>query len=248
MIPACGIVHKTLTASTNDDVKNAVCRSAEKLYICEYADRQSSGRGRLGRSFISESGGIYFTFSVPLTGAEKNIAFLTGVAGLCVCRALEEFCGAKALIKWPNDIILNDRKICGILCELVSSPCGLTAVCGIGINNRRCTFPAELAEKAASLEDSGFIIRDAEEFIAYTVRSVYSEVYENGVLSSADNSVIGELREKSWSVGREALYADRLGTVTGINSDGSVRIDFGTETLDIASGEIIQQFKRKEEL
>lgn len=236
-----GIVHLERTSSTNDDLKKAVACSEKKLCICEYADSQSGGRGRRGRNFISGPGGIYFSFTLPLTGDETNIPFLTSIVGLCVCRAINERFSAEARIKWPNDIYINDRKICGILCELVSGGGGMTAIAGIGINNRHCDFPDELKDKVGCLEDFGFIIENPQEFITDAVSRVYCECYDRAGLVNVNMDTLSDLRRLSRSIGRKAVYEGKTGIVTDINGDGSVKIKFADETLDIATGEIIQQ-------
>ena len=78
------------TASTNDDLKAMVAAADAPLYTVVAAAAQTGGRGRLGRSFFSPPGGLYFSASFPLTGEETNLPCLTLVAGLCVCEALEE--------------------------------------------------------------------------------------------------------------------------------------------------------------
>lgn len=123
------------------------------------ADRQTEGRGRMGRSFESPSGtGVYMSILLyPQYGVECA-PLITSAAACAVADAVDEVCGSSVNIKWVNDIFLNDRKICGILTE---ASLGLEmktldhAVIGIGLNVRsvKDVFGAELGSVATSIED-----------------------------------------------------------------------------------------------
>ena len=102
------------------------------------ADRQTAGRGRLGRSFQSPGGqGIYLTALLRPDLPPERLSPVTAMAGVAVCRAVERLCGVSPGLKWPNDPVLDGKKLCGILTELSLE--GETArvqelVLGIGIN------------------------------------------------------------------------------------------------------------------
>ncbi len=97
------------------------------------AEHQTAGRGRRGHSW--EDGGGMLPMSVLLIDPPDRET-LTARVGLAVCGALEKACGgtASTAIKWPNDVIMADRKVCGILCESVCSGDRVYVICGIGIN------------------------------------------------------------------------------------------------------------------
>lgn len=123
------------------------------------ADKQTEGRGRMGRSFESPSGtGIYMSLVLyPKFGLECA-PLITSAAACAVAEAIDEVCGCDVSIKWVNDLYLNGRKICGILTE---ASLGLEmknldhAVIGIGVNvrNVRNVFGEELGNIATSIED-----------------------------------------------------------------------------------------------
>ena len=123
------------------------------------ADKQTEGRGRMGRSFESPSGtGIYMSLVLyPKFGLECA-PLITSAAACAVAEAIDEVCGCDVSIKWVNDLYLNGRKICGILTE---ASLGLEmksldhAVIGIGVNVRsvRNVFGEELGNIATSIED-----------------------------------------------------------------------------------------------
>jgi len=120
------------------------------------AEEQTRGRGRLGRSFFSPSGGIYLSLVLrPPLKAAKSV-LITTAASVAVCKAIEDATGISCRIKWVNDIYKGDKKICGILTEAVTDfETGNIdyIVLGIGINYKapQSGFPAELSGIAGSL-------------------------------------------------------------------------------------------------
>ena len=135
-------------ASTNDYAKK---RRAEKENLVVVAKRQTGGRGTKGRSFSSNEGGVYLsalTFYDALP-ASRAFEIMMGAA-TAVCNTLQAF-GLSPKIKWPNDILVADKKICGILIENTFSGAFVqNAVVGIGINVYN-QLPAELKDIATSI-------------------------------------------------------------------------------------------------
>ena len=120
------------------------------------ADHQTKGRGRLGRQFASPKGlGIYLTAILRYDLPPEQLMNLTCLAAEAVRRAIWEVCGVDASIKWINDLVYGQKKLCGILTELAVTPQGMTdyVVCGIGINCGQMPqdFPPEVASMATSL-------------------------------------------------------------------------------------------------
>jgi BirA family biotin operon repressor/biotin-[acetyl-CoA-carboxylase] ligase len=120
------------------------------------ADGQTSGRGRYGRSFYSPSGsGLYMSFVLRSQFLDlPSPTLITSASAVVVCRAIETVAGKRPVIKWVNDILLDGKKICGILTEAVtdfeSGNIEWIAV-GIGINIDTNNFPDELNQAAASI-------------------------------------------------------------------------------------------------
>jgi len=120
------------------------------------AETQTRGRGRLGKSWQSPKGsGLYFSMVTHSTLAPNELARITLATGLAVCMAIEQQGSLRPMIKWPNDLLLENRKFCGILCENFGplGQGGSLVVIGIGINvnTPREAFSADLTEKATSL-------------------------------------------------------------------------------------------------
>ena len=98
------------------------------------AKRQTGGRGRMGRSFASPEGGLYLSYLTDRLAPGASVLALTPAAALAVRRAIFRTFGLSCAIKYPNDLILQDRKICGILCESVAMEGMFCVVIGVGIN------------------------------------------------------------------------------------------------------------------
>lgn len=187
------------------------------------AERQLAGRGRQGRSFFSE-GGVYFSVPFVFNSGEKYISFLTLAAGLAVSRAIEELCAAETLIKWPNDIYFDGRKICGILCESVVSGGTVTVVAGIGINTGRAEFPDEISSRALSLADAGFAV-DGEKLVCSIVQKLDALVYTDKITSDDSpetKRIVAELNSLSYTIGRRVIYNGREYTAVRIERDGAL--------------------------
>ena len=139
------------TGSTNDDAKALAAQGGESGTVV-IAESQTAGRGRQGRSFQSPKGkGLYLSALLRPELPPERLMTVTALAGVAVCRAVEEVCGLCPGIKWPNDPVLRGRKLCGILTELTGDG---ALVLGIGINDSQTAadFSPDVAEMATSLE------------------------------------------------------------------------------------------------
>lgn len=140
------------TGSTNMDAKRlAEEEGAHGLLVV--ADRQTAGRGRRGRSWESPSGtSIYMTLALQPSFAPDKASMLTLVMALSVTEAIEEVCGLESGIKWPNDIVVNRKKVCGILTEMnMEADYIRSVVIGVGINVNQESFSQGIASTATSL-------------------------------------------------------------------------------------------------
>lgn len=134
------------TASTNQDAKR-LGREGALHGALVLAERQTAGRGRRGRGWLSGEGAVCMTLLLrPAFPMELAPRYVIACA-LGVCRALRSL-GADAGIKWPNDIVANGKKLCGILLEADAS--GFVAA-GVGVNVNQREFPEEIAAAAGSL-------------------------------------------------------------------------------------------------
>ena len=142
-------------ASTNEWAKKLASQGAPEGWVV-IAETQTHGRGRLDREWISPLGGLWFSLILrPRQGLVKA-AKLTFVAGIAVAETLREQYGLRTQTKWPNDVLVNGRKICGILGETTSTGKEIDAVVlGIGINanfDAERVLPESIRARVTSLE------------------------------------------------------------------------------------------------
>lgn len=168
------------------------------------SEEQTGGRGRYGRNWSSPSGqGIWMSVVLRPEAEPANVARLTIIAAAAVHAALSVN-GIKADIKWPNDIILNGKKICGILTEM---NCELNrinyVVVGIGINMLTKTdeFPEELKEKAASVVSETGIVIQRNKFIGDIINS-FEEMYDEFIITGGAERAIEVCRNNSAVIGK----------------------------------------------
>ena len=146
------IHHFLETGSTNDAARQLAEQGAPEGTLV-LAEKQTQGRGRLGRSWLSESSaGIYASILLRPVLKPHDAAVLTLVAAVAASEAIEQACGLKTDIKWPNDLLLSGRKCCGILSEMQVEKDEIRyVIVGIGINVNHSVFPEELGQRATSL-------------------------------------------------------------------------------------------------
>ena len=108
--------------STNLEAKRRILAGSLEASLV-VADRQSAGRGRMGRSFYSPRGsGVYCTLALEANMPMERAVSLTGAAAVAVMRAIRRLTGVQTSIKWVNDLYLDEKKVCGILAESLSLP------------------------------------------------------------------------------------------------------------------------------
>ena len=200
------------------------------------AHSQTAGRGRLGRSFLSPDGsGIYCSLLLPAKGALSDSLGLTCAASVAVMRAIRNQTGLQTQIKWVNDLLLHQKKVCGILTEAVTLGEHSSLVLGIGINLRPMDFPKELESIATTLGQTAL---PRASLIAEIV-SQLSPFLEN----PQDNGWLDDYRLHSCILGKEILRIEngisRPCVACEIDSRGrlTVRYPDGSQEL-LQSGEI----------
>ena len=145
-----------LVISTNDVICELSDRGAEEGTVV-FAEEQTSGRGRLGRSWWSPRGkGIWMSVLLRPPLRKGAVPMTTILGALAAADAIRSVTGLDALIRWPNDVVLEDRKVGGVLVEARTGPRGRELVLGIGIDvaTRAGEFPPDLAPLATSLAEA----------------------------------------------------------------------------------------------
>jgi BirA family transcriptional regulator, biotin operon repressor / biotin---[acetyl-CoA-carboxylase] ligase len=208
------------------------------------ARQQTAGRGRLGRQWVSPGdSGIYASFLLrPDVQSVRNLSTITLAVGVAVARALRTAAGVEIGLKWVNDIVVDGRKLGGILCEMPASTNGKALIIGIGINVRfqENDLPEDLKDKMIWLEkitmqpvDPNLVIAE----IANQLESVYDLL-----LNGHSEKILDEWRTCSITLGRRviATSGDRQieGEAVGVASSGALILNTGTEKLELHAGEI----------
>ena len=233
--------------STNNVLKEMAGKGAPSGTVV-IADHQTGGKGRLGRSFSSPAGvGIYLSFLFKPDSGLNRIADLTSWTAVAVCDAIYNAYGIDTKIKWVNDIVLNRKKICGILTEAtVEGESGMIDNCiiGIGINVNESSFPEELSQIATSISlENGQKTFDRSKLAAELIRSLNDIRYR----WPDDPYYLNRYRKSNITAGSRIVAYPRLaenstgrpGTAVEINDDFTlnVRFDDGS-TEDLRSGEV----------
>lgn len=122
--------------------------AADGTVVC--SESQTAGRGRLGRTFVSDQGGLYLSLLLKREEPLDQLLHVTPMAAVAVRRAIRDLCPLEVDIKWINDLQIRGKKICGILTEV--APQG-GIIIGIGINCNTECFPEELKDVAGSLRE-----------------------------------------------------------------------------------------------
>jgi len=188
-----------------------------KKTILFVADEQTSGRGRRGRTWNSPKGsGIWMSFLLKPNIETYKAAMITLTAALAVANAIKTTTGLDAFIKWPNDIVVNSKKVCGILTEMSADIDGIkNVICGIGINANITEWPNELKDTACSLKSESGVVCIRKNLIAKTVENfeIYYKIFlKDGSLKNIRLEYESMLANKS----REVVVLDTNGQYTGI--------------------------------
>lgn len=235
--------------STNARAKAIASESADGTVVV--AGRQTSGRGRLGRNWESPEGtGIYLSVIIKPDIPPEEVQLITLAASVAVVGAFKEAAGIDAGIKWPNDIVLDGKKVCGILTEMSSEMERVNhIVLGIGINfsQKQEDFPEELHDKAVSIvhyllktKPSAVVCRKS--VLARAVLVKLDGLYKM-LLDGKKQEIIDLWKSMSATLGRDVKATGRDASYTGkaidITGDGRLVImcEDGTRR-ELLSGEV----------
>lgn len=206
-----------------------------------WADSQTAGSGRLGRSFFSpDKTGLYITLLSELSGKERAFSLLTSLAAVCAREALRDVLGVSVSIKWVNDLYLDGKKVAGILAQSFFVGERQFVALGIGINLSTRDFPSELCGKAGSLLESCELDTDG-------VKRDIALGFCKRLLGALEVKDFGEYmesyRQNSCVIGRRVRFSqngvEHVGFAENITDDGALKValDSGEKVL-LSSGEI----------
>lgn len=228
----CEILHFREIDSTNRLAKELAAQGAPSGTVL-LADRQTAGRGRMGKSFHSPEGGLYLSVLLRPALPLSDLMAATACAAAAVHSALCE-CGVMTKIKWVNDLFLHDRKICGILCEGGFPPQGTQMdylIVGIGLNlTPDANLPAELVpivtdiatETGLHLSKSAVtaqILQKLDEYITHLPERSFLPEYTSHSYTLGKRVAVS--RVLSGNVSRETI-----GTAVGFSQDAGLIVEF----------------------
>ena len=221
------LIFRQTTGSTNTDAKAEAEKGAPEGTLV-VSERQETGRGRRGRQWFSPEGSnLYFTLLLRPACAPDQASMLTLVMALAAAEAVREQ-GLDAGIKWPNDIVVSGKKVCGILTEMSAEPDFIHyVVIGTGINVNQSFFPEEIAETATSLrlEKGERIVR--AQLLADVMKrfeAAYARFLETRDLSGIRADYERLLLNKDRPVRVLDPKGEYEGTAAGINDNGELLV------------------------
>lgn len=206
------------------------------------SESQTDGKGRLGKNWQSNPGeGIWMSTVLKPDIPVYKAPFLTLVAGAAILNAFRNL-GVDAKIKWPNDIVLNGKKICGILTEMVAEVEKVgCVVIGMGINVNTMLFPGELSEKATSLKKEGFEVKKSD--IIREIMHEFEKLYIPYIEYGSRDEIIGVCRKHSVLIGKDVYVIKKEHRekvyCMDISDDGNLIVKHvDGEIEEIISGEV----------
>lgn len=237
------LVYDEVTDSTNTKAMRLAGQGAPHGTLV-VADRQECGRGRRGRSWEQERGAAV-AMSLLLREEELQISrapMLTLVAALAVAEAIREVSGLGVQIKWPNDLIHDGRKVCGILTEMQPQTDGAAQiVVGIGINVNNRQFSPELTELATAMSAAGGREYDRAELI-WAVCRQFEHFYGRFMQTQDLRAFTDDYNRCLVNRGRSVRVLDPQGAfegiARGIAADGALEVETPEGVQKITSGEV----------
>jgi BirA family biotin operon repressor/biotin-[acetyl-CoA-carboxylase] ligase len=213
------IVRLGETESTND-VARHLARVGVREGAVVVAERQTRGRGRLGRPWMSPPGGLWCSVLLRPDG-DATSGLLSLAVGVAVAEAVEEAAGIRAGLKWPNDVVVGDRKVAGVLLETA----GGAVVAGIGVNVAVEAFGKALGHRAVSLHAIAARVVTRETVFEHVLRrvAVWYDAWQ-----TAPHRVVQAWRSRDTTCGRAVMLSTThetlSGTADGIDDDGALRL------------------------
>lgn len=202
------------------------------------AMEQTAGRGRLGNFWVSPPGGIYISMVCPLPGSE-SLTMLPMRVATVLCRELDSILDGPCRVKWPNDLMVDGKKIAGILIETVGKGADLTAIIGLGIN-----YSSDLSESVPTATAVSLETRSApaiESVAGQVIRALEDILLESpGTAEVAAEYSHWSLHEAGQEIRCRTVGDNYIGEFLGFDELGFLRVRTATGEELIAAGEIIE--------
>lgn len=236
------IVYKKETDSTNIQAKRLGENDAADGTLV-VAEHQTSGRGRRGKSWVSPTGNCYFSVLLRPEISADRASMITLIAAMGLAKAIKEISHLDTMIKWPNDVIANGKKLCGILTESSTDLEYINyAVVGIGINTNQMEFPEEIRDTASSIRlETGRKINRAELLAAFLEE--FEKYYEIFLMTEDLTTLSREYNALLVNRGKEVKIIEqdkeRVLNAIGIDDRGGLIVEDSQGNQEtIISGEV----------
>ncbi len=234
------IIHFDTIDSTNDYAKKIANEEEEGTVVI--SEEQTKGKGRIGRTWDSKkSEGIWMSIILKPNIIPHKAPFLTLIAGASIIKSLNNL-GINSSIKWPNDIIINNKKICGILTELSSEIERINhIVLGIGINVKTMEFSQEICNIATSLYKEGYNVSRVD--LVRSILEEFEELYLEYINNNNKEKTLDICRKYSAIIDKDIYIINgdnkELVKCLDINEDGNLIINDKNGIIrEILSGEV----------
>lgn len=204
---------------------------------------QTAGRGRRGKTWVSPTGNCYFSILLRPEVLVDRASIITLVSAMALAKAIKQVTALDTMIKWPNDVIANGKKLCGILTESSTDLEYINyAVVGIGINTNQTDFPEEIKDMASSIRlETGKKVNRAE--LLGTFLNVFETYYETFLETEDLTKLSEEYNRLLVNRGREVKIiekeTERILTAVGIDDKGGLIVENRNGQREtIISGEV----------
>lgn len=227
-------------ASTNEQAKVLLAKHNAPMAV--FAEHQSQGKGRRGRNWSSPyAQNIYLSYVWPITKGLSQIDGLSLVIGLAVSKVIKRLLNISAELKWPNDVLINQRKVAGILLELVGDPVELChVVIGIGVNLNMLDSLEGIDQEWTSLRKETNTVVDREEFAKLLIEELDSYLHKQKMYGFA--SLRAEwLALHAWQGRNVLLHTGNeyiSGIINGVGEKGEVCLLVDGQTRSFLGGEL----------
>ncbi len=236
-------IHFESIDSTNDKIRE-LAKQGEHEGIYASADEQTAGKGRRGRVWESRprdsvATSLLLKPSLPI----EKIPTITTLSAIAVVRTVKRLADIDCQIKWPNDVVINGKKVCGILCETEPADDGIYVIVGIGINVHNEKFAGEISATATSIDleknDTRAVHRrDVVHVLWEEFSRLYDVFLETGDLSNLKAEYESMLVNKNQTIYIEENGKISVAIARGVSNDGSLLVEENGTVRAVNTGEV----------
>lgn len=241
------VFHAETMPSTSDTAKEKLLEAGDiQLPFLVLCDQQTAGRGQRGNTWQSNPQSLTFTWcisaeSIPIA----NRPLLSLIAGLSVCEAIDMTDVPNAKLKWPNDILIDRKKVCGILVEKISSADQSWFLVGIGINVNQTVDELEAMKQSSSSFSPGSLrlFSEHEIQIPTLLKNVLQRLSENAESAESEHNWPQQLNDRFEFLGDSVTFTTPDGGIVtgvfkGVDTSGRIQIDVDGSSCCFASGQL----------